>query len=62
MNGIGSDPNTIKLLKLLDDKLAALNDHEKQQSFIRNQVELVKKYLNQYLNKGSLVNQTPLNK
>lgn len=46
-----TDEKTLKLLKQLDEKLLALNNPEKQQAFIRNQVTLVDKYLKQFTQK-----------
>jgi hypothetical protein len=43
----------LKLLKQLDEKLLSLNDSEKQQAFIKNQVALVDKYLKQFLLKNA---------
>ena len=51
-----TDEKALKLLKQLDDKLLSLNDPEKQQAFIKNQVSLVDKYLKQFLLKNASKN------
>jgi hypothetical protein len=38
----------IKLIKQLDDKIVTLNNAEKQQALLKNQVQIVKKYLEQF--------------
>ena len=48
-----TDEKALKLLKQLDEKLLSLNDVEKQQAFIKNQVVLVDKYLKQFLLKNA---------
>jgi hypothetical protein len=48
-----TDEKALKLLKQLDEKLLSLNDVEKQQAFIKNQVNLVDKYLKQFLLKNA---------
>jgi hypothetical protein len=44
---------TLKLIKQLDDKLLDLNA-ERQQAFVKNQVKLVNKYLDQFQPKNNI--------